>query len=178
MRCWRRQRWCLSTEQSAKLQLTADEAVTKAEAAMAERNRALERAHNAENAANEASSRVDALEVEKVALKKEVEAERARYEQERLDADRERQVVELSAPDTLVAVHENQPHRGSSCTILEMRDGTRRFMKTSRFDPNGSVTAKARGLIGRRVSISSWDPVGEPGLWSGQGYFRQVYAAE
>jgi hypothetical protein len=84
----------------------------------------------------------------------------------------------LSAPDTLVDVLVGQMHRNSSCTILVMGDGSRRHMKTATFDRDGRVTSKAKGLIGRRIQISCWDPVDQPGRWSREGYFRNVYAAE
>jgi hypothetical protein len=51
-------------------------------------------------------------------------------------------------------------------------------MKTSTFDPNGSVTAHAKTLEGKRVRISCWDPINQPGRWSNEGYFRNVYATE
>jgi hypothetical protein len=58
-----------------------------------------------------------------------------------------------------------------------MGDGSQRHMKTSTFDPTGVVTKKALSLVGRRVRISCWDPIGQPGKWSSQGYFRNVYEA-
>jgi len=57
-------------------------------------------------------------------------------------------------------------------------DGTLRHMKTSTFDPYGDVTMKAKSLEGRRVRTSCWDPIGQPGKWSSQGYFRNIYACE
>ena len=67
-------------------------------------------------------------------------------------------------------------HRGSSCTELVMEDGTRLYMKTITFDRDLQVTAKAKTLVGRKVKTSCWDPIREPGKWSSQGYFRNVYA--
>ena len=107
-------------------------------------------------------------------LEKEVE----RYKQEKLSANRDNKQATLSSPDTLVQVLERQTYRGSSCTILKMGDGSQRHMKTSTFDPAGSVTAHAKTLIGKRVRISCWDPIHQPGRWSNEGYFRNVYATE
>jgi uncharacterized small protein (DUF1192 family) len=106
----------------------------------------------------------------------ELEAEVERFKAEQNEARRGRQHATLSEPDRLIAVKERMPHRGSSCTILEMADGKQWYMKTSTFDPNGEVTKRAQSLVGQRIRISSWDPVGQPGKWSGQGYFRNVYA--
>ncbi len=107
-----------------------------------------------------------------------LQAELDRQEREKLSAHRDNKQATLSAPDKLVDVLERQIHRGSSCTILIMGDGSRRHMKTSTFDPNGSVTAHAKSLIGKRVRISCWDPINQPGRWSNEGYFRNVYAVE
>lgn len=108
----------------------------------------------------------------------ELEAEVQRYKAEQNEARRGRQEATLSAPDTLVEVKERVFYRGSSCTILVTADGKQWHMKTSTFDPNGDVTKRAQSLVGRRIRISSWDPVAQPGKWSSQGYFRNVYAAE
>lgn len=108
----------------------------------------------------------------------ELEAEVQRYKAEQDKARGDRQQATLSAPDTLVEVKEGVLHRGSSCTILVMADGKQWHMKTATFDPNGEVTKRAQSLVGRRIRISSWDPVAQPGKWSGQGYFRNVYLTE
>ena len=55
-------------------------------------------------------------------------------------------------------------------------DGVRLYMKTITFDSYLSVTAKAKTLVGKKVRTSCWDPIREPGKWSSQGYFRNVYA--
>lgn len=105
-------------------------------------------------------------------------AEAERYKREIQAAQRESKRATLSAPDILVDVLEKQIYRGSSCTILIMGDESRRHMKTSTFDPTGSVTAHAKTLKGKRVRISCWDPINQPGRWSNEGYFRNVYATE
>ena len=56
-----------------------------------------------------------------------------------------------------------------------MGDGTRLYMKTITFDRGLRVTAKAQKLVGKKVKTSCWDPIREPGKWSSQGYFRNVY---
>ena len=75
----------------------------------------------------------------------------------------------------LEAVNTQVNHRGSLCTELVMKDGARLYMKTSTFDPDFSVSVKAKSLIGRRVKTSSWNPISEPRKWSRQNYFRYVY---
>lgn len=84
----------------------------------------------------------------------------------------------MSAPDPLREVLERQIHRGSNCTVLVLADGTRWYMKTETFDPYGTVTDKARTLIGKRVRVTSWDPISQPGKWSSQGYFRNIYQVQ
>ena len=101
-----------------------------------------------------------------------------RYKRDELEAKSDGKEAILSSPDILKDVLTNQPHRGSLCTILIMGDGTRRYMKTSIFDTRGTVTAHAISLKNKRVRISFWDPINEPGKWSKQGYFRNVYAVE
>jgi hypothetical protein len=171
----------LSLQQTTSMQRVVDEALARADAAIAERDQAVRRAQNAEAVAREASFIVDDLQNEKQVLKSrvdELEEERRRYQREAADAQRKGEKASLSDPDTLVDVLVGQMHRNSSCTILVMGDGSRRHMKTASFDRDGRVTAKAKSLIGRKVQISCWDPVDQPGRWSRDGYFRQVYAAE
>lgn len=97
---------------------------------------------------------------------------------EQAAARQEGQNATLSSPDMLIEVREKQPHRGSICTILVMANGTQRYMKVATFDPDGKVTKKAKSLVDRRVKVSGWDPINEPGKWTRQGYFRNIYAAE
>lgn len=93
-------------------------------------------------------------------------------------ADAEENTALLSTPDTLVMVKEKQMVRGSSCTVLVMGDGSQRHMKTSTFDPDGAITQKAKTLVGIKIRTSCWDPKKNPGRWSSQGYFRNIYAAK
>lgn len=109
------------------------------------------------------------------ALKAKAKEDEARYRIELTAANREGSVATLSSPDTLVEVRESQLVRGSLCTVLVMGDGRTLHMKTSTFDRDGAVTAKAKGLIGCRVRTTCWDPIGAPGKWSNQGYFRNIY---
>lgn len=167
----------LSAEQLSVMQSAVDEAVAKAGAAIAERDRALDRERQARESERQHAARAAGLQSENEALREELAAERSRHETEKAHAQLAGQKVTLSAPDALVAVLEDQFYRGSSCTILVMGDGSRRFMKTATFDRDRRVTAKAKTLIGRRVQVSGWDPLNEPGKWTSQGYFRNVYAA-
>ena len=171
----------LSAEKLSAMSSEVAAANEKADQALAALEAATKRAENAENVAREASYLVDDLESKNGVLSDrvgELEAEVERYKVEQAAAARERSVATLSSPDTLVDVREREMYRGSSCTILLFADGTTRHMKTSTFDPSGEVTAKAKSLKGRRVRTSCWDPIGQPGKWSSQGYFRNVYAYE
>ena len=118
-------------------------------------------------------------------LKEELEesrAEVARHKEvlssqnlERATATRKGSKVATTDGVVLQEVVRNVMHRGSSCTILKLNDGSERYMKTSTFDPNGLITQKAESLIGLPVRVTHWDPIDRPGLWSSQGYFRDIY---
>ncbi|MCW8335898.1 hypothetical protein [Vibrio paucivorans] len=110
------------------------------------------------------------------ALHEEIQSLKQELEKEQLRAGTS-QVVTKTAPDILVSVEIGKVHRGSPCTILTMKNGQQWFMKTSTFDKTGTVTRKAKALIGHPVVVTSWDPVREPGKWSKQGYFRNVFEA-
>ena len=111
-------------------------------------------------------------------LKAKAKEDEARYKAEVAAAGREGSVATLSSPDTLAEVREAVMVRGSLCTVLVMGDGRTLHMKTSTFDKDGSITRKAKGLVGSRVRTTCWDPVGAPGKWSSQGYFRNIYVVE
>ena len=164
----------MSEQQVQKMSEIVAEAVHKTDQLIAERDTATALAEEkAQDLAKEKGDHAITKERAKF-LEKEVE----RYKLEKLSASRDNKQATLSPPDTLVQVLERQIYRGSSCTILKMADGSQRHMKTSTFDPTGSVTAHAKTLIGKRVRISCWDPVNQPGRWSNEGYFRNVYATE
>ena len=112
------------------------------------------------------------------ALRTKIKDDEARYKIETAAAVLEGSVATLSSPDTLIEVRESQSVRGSLCTVLLMGDGRTLHMKTSTFDRNGSVTRKAKGLVGCRVRTTCWDPIGSPKKWSSQGYFRNIYLVE
>ena len=84
-------------------------------------------------------------------------------------------IVKLSTKVVLTNVERDVLHRNSLCTVLHLQDNSKRYMKTSTFDKDLKITAKAESLIGKSVSISSWDPINRPGKWSSQDYFRNVY---
>lgn len=170
-----------SAEQIAEMEIAAKDASERADKAIAELTKAKKEAEHARNIALEATYIVDQLEVQNNTLNSRVndlESELERYKVEQVQARNERSEATLSSPDTLLEVKESQIYRGSSCTILVMGDGTQRHMKTATFDQTGAVTQKALSLVGRRVRTSCWDPIGQPGKWSSQGYFRNVYEAE
>lgn len=111
------------------------------------------------------------------ALHTRIKEDEARYRSETASAVRDGSVATLSSADTLIEVRESQLVRGASCTVLFMGDGKMLHMKTSTFDRDGSVTRKAKSLVGCKVRTTCWDPIGSPGKWSSQGYFRNIYLA-
>lgn len=84
----------------------------------------------------------------------------------------------LSSPNILVKVEENVLYRSSNCTVITLSDNTSRYLKTATFDKSGAVTNRAHTLIGKRVRTTCWDPIDEPGKWSRQNYFRNIYELE
>ena len=86
--------------------------------------------------------------------------------------------VKVEDAKVLVSVETDVMHRGSLNTVLKFSDGTIKTMKTATFDRDLSVTNKAKTLIGKKVKTTCWDPVNQPGKWSNQGYFRNVYEAD
>lgn len=85
--------------------------------------------------------------------------------------------LNLDGRAVLTAVNKGVMHRGSRCTELVFSNGVRKYMKISTFDRDLSVTMKAQNLVGEMVKTTSWDPIREPGKWSRQGYFMNVYQA-
>ena len=97
------------------------------------------------------------------------------YKLENAQASSRQEIATLSGEVQLAKVNRAVLHRGSSCTELVFTNGTRKYMKTSTFDRDLSVTKKAERLIGATVKTTCWDPVHEPGKWSSQNYFRGIY---
>lgn len=163
------------------LKSAAAEANERAEEANAAREKAERMAKHNKAVALEATYALDESECrvkDLTADNERLTAENERFKKEKAAARQEGQDATLSSPDTLVEVQERQQHKGSNCTILVMADGTRRYMKVATFDPDGRVTRKAKSLVGRRVRVSCWDPINEPGKWTRLGYFRNIYAVE
>jgi len=106
------------------------------------------------------------------------EFEEYKKENQRAASDRITSIATLSGITTLIAVNRNIMHRGSSCTELVLSNNDRKYMKTVTFDPSLAVTTKAETLIDRQVKTTCWDPVNQPGKWSGQGYFRGIYEVQ
>ena len=106
---------------------------------------------------------------------KNLEEELEQFRSQQSIANSQGSTQTLERMKSLEAVNIDVNHRGSSCTELVMEDGTRLYMNTTTFDKDLSITAKAKSLIGRKVKTSCWDPIGELGKWSRQGYFRNVY---
>lgn len=170
--------------ESVAAQARADTArlIKNLEIAREEAEMARNKAERMEKVAKEAISIVEGLEVERSQQKTkidELEARikegEARYQIEVSAAKQDSSVATLSAPDTLIEVNERVLIRGSICTVLVLADGTRRHMKSATFDRDGSITKKAKELVGSRVRTTCWDPVNSPGKWSSQGYFRNIY---
>jgi len=131
-----------------------------------------------QNIVNDSVKKYDELKLENKHLMKEnkrMEEELLEYKEQEQIANAQGSTQTLEREKVLEAVNTEVFHRGSSCTELVMGDGTRLYMKTITFDRDLRVTAKAQTLVGKKVKTSCWDPIREPGKWSSQGYFRNVY---
>jgi len=124
-----------------------------------------------QEAKSELNKAIDALKEKLEQIQRENERLRAEAEA----ASNQGSDLKLSQSEVLVEVQEAVDYRGSKCTRLLLADGSAWHMKTSTFDRSGSITQKAKSLEGKRIRVSSWDPVDKPGLWSSQGYFRNIY---
>ena len=67
-------------------------------------------------------------------------------------------------------VNEDVQFNGSTCTEIILGDKRKKiYMKTSTFDPKGSITAKARTLIGKAVETKTW----KEEIWTDE-YFNDL----
>lgn len=160
-------------------------AIKNLEVAREDAELAKNKAEHMEKVAREAIGVVEDLEIERSIHQKKIsdleariKESEARYQMESLAAQKDSSVATLSSSDKLIAVKEGIIVRGSACTVLVFEDGTERHMKTATFDRDGLITKKAKELVGSRVKTTCWDPIGSPGKWSRQGYFRNIYEAK
>ncbi|MDB9934029.1 cell division protein ZapB [Candidatus Thioglobus sp.] len=131
-----------------------------------------------QNIVDNSVEKYDELKLENEQLMKDnrrLEEELDEYRKQEQIANTQGSTQTLEREKLLDKVNIEVNHRGSSCTELLMGDGTRLYMKTITFDRDLSITAKAKSLEGKKVKTSCWDPISEPGKWSKQGYFRNVY---
>ena len=108
-------------------------------------------------------------------INKNLEEEFEQFSSQQSIANSQGSTETLKKKKILEAVNTEVNNRGSLCTELVMEDGTRLYMKTATFDKDLNITAKAKSLLGRKVKTSCWDPIGETGKWTRQGYFRNIY---
>ena len=127
-------------------------------------NAALSLVNDAVKTINLKDDEIERLEKENAKLAEEIKIGKSKGSQ-----------VNVEKPMVLVNVETNVHYRGSYNTILILEDGTKRYIKVSTFDKDLQVTKKAQSLIGKKIKLTSWDPVNEPGKWSKQGYFRNIY---
>lgn len=107
-----------------------------------------------------------------------LEEENERLKAEKICAESRGSTLQITKENTLIRVDEDVLHRGSSCTAVHLSNGETWYMKTSTFDPDLKITDQAKLLLNQKVRLSSWDPVSDPGKWSSQFYFREIYLAE
>jgi len=135
-------------------------------------NKAFEKSEKLNHEIDGLTNEIQALIDEKTEIQNELNEYKSQENMANLDGSTQT----LEEAKILVGVNSNVTRGKSSCTELVMGDGTKLYMKTSTFDKNLKVTAKARLLKGRKVRTSCWDPIKQPGRFSSQGYFRNLYA--
>lgn len=153
----------LAGEERLRLEHAAKQAVEQVEQMRAEVEKLRQQAAAVSQENDQLKVRLVSLEQELLALK---------GEQSRAASKNE--FVTVSDSRLLQAVEERM-HHNSMCTVLTFADQSQKFMKQVSFDRDGSVTRKARALIGRKVKTTCWDPVREPNKWTSRGYFRNIY---
>ena len=119
--------------------------------------------------------------IENMKLRKQLglkEEELERYKMENSSANNRSEVATLSDEDILIKVNLDVLHRGSLCTELVFANEVKKYMKVSTFDPSLKISQKAKSLEGKKVKTTCWDPVNEPGKWSNQDYFRNIYEVQ
>lgn len=131
-----------------------------------------------ESAIRESASRIEAEARADVAEQKLAEYEVQAYKSEQSIANSSSSNPTISESHILLTVDQDIMHRGSLCTRLTLGDGSNLYMKTSTFDKDLLVTKKAKSLEGKNVRTTCWDPISQPGKWSSQGYFRNIYEAK
>ncbi|MDC0433153.1 hypothetical protein OAL88_00550 [bacterium] len=107
-----------------------------------------------------------------------LKAEFERYKIEDSTANSRSETATLSEEGLLIKVNFDVLYQGSPCTELVLGDQVKKYMKVSTFDPKLEISRKAKSLEGKKVKTTCWDPVNQPGKWSRQGYFRNVYEVQ
>ena len=144
-------------------------------------NKLLEYAESWKDQAVAERQRVANLEEEKKQLedeKKQLEEEVKRLEEEKARASATDEEVIADLAKVLESVETDVMLGGNANTVLTFEDGSTKIMKVVTWDKDLAVTRKAKSLVGRRVTTTCWDPVSEPGRWSKNGYFRNIYEVE
>ena len=132
----------------------------------------------ADQAVQRYESQITKLNDELITLKTintEIQKELNEYKAQENMANSKGSTQTLRKAKVLIDVIENEMIGTSSCTVLLMEGDEELYMKTSTFDKYLKITAKAKLLKGRKVITSCWDPIGRPGHFSDQGYFRNLY---
>lgn len=119
-------------------------------------------------------TQIKTLENENSTLKRELNE----FNAQDILAKKDGKMQNLEEPELLVKVRRDVAVGKSLCTVLYMEGGNKRTIKISSFDKDYKVTEKAESLVGRKVRVSCWDPVKQPGFWSRRGYFRYIYDVE
>lgn len=115
-------------------------------------------------------------------VEKNIQVDKLKSENERLQreiktAKSNGSTVAVKESQLLISVQTDVMYRGSINTVLNFADGSKKTIKISTFDKDLSVTRRAQSLVGKHVKTTCWDPISEPGKWSSQGYFRNIYEA-
>ena len=77
--------------------------------------------------------------------------------------------------DILVSVEETERY-GTKCIKLNFQNSSPKYQDIKVFDKTSSAWENANALIGKSVQVTCWDPIGEPGKWSNDNWYKDIFS--
>ena len=77
--------------------------------------------------------------------------------------------------DILVSVEETERY-GTKCIKLNFQNSSPKYQDIKVFDKTNSAWENANALIGKSVQVTCWDPIGEPGKWSNDNWYKDIFS--
>ena len=76
--------------------------------------------------------------------------------------------------DILVSVEETERY-GTKCIKLNFQNSSPKYQDIKVFDKTNSSWENANALIGKSVQVTCWDPIDEPGKWSNDNWYKDIF---